>query len=843
MSYYFPNIDPVFVYKRKGDSTDPFLFLKETFKKVSKSKVILREIPDFKQDIIVKNSSGVILTETTGDVIQSGEYRVDYSVGIVFFNSNLEGQTITVEYYGTGYVSFPAERIWVENSGDELPTTIQDMINDSEIRYIEPYNVSTVYKKNDVVSFNGSSYMAKQMTTGNAPTELSTDPYWGVLARKGTDGTGTVHVHRDSFVATEGQSVFNLSHSYDQFQNRTDVIVGGVPQKTPDNYEETTPNSITLGEGVPAGTIVEVKYFSESIPLQSDIQTVVSNHTTSLNDHSAELSSQSNKIGNLSGLMTTSKTSLVDAVNENTSQLAEKATNLPALFLKMLQNGAVTKIKLIGDSITEGVGVTGHVSPPPNTQPKIFDNGSGTVFYEALYNENSWANFFRNYISQNYPTISFVNAGISGKSAKWGNANKQYWVGSENVVFVMLGTNDRWDGTNLSGYKSDLQSFLSYVKSKSNFMVVMTAPPTLNDYTDATESTLNPEYHFGMKEVDRIITEVCTESGYYHISMYRKFLEYASTGKNPLENILETNGGSHPNTSGHLVFWKLLQQEIGVIDSTIKNGKSEFSTVAGIAFDYATPATDSRFVQNIRSKYKWQIGESDPNIANYPEKSAGALTLSYGDNMAYVWEEYQLRGSGKVYKRYWNVNAWTTWVPLFSTVYTTFDYSTPATESRFTNFRSVYSYSIGQSDANISQYPEASAGVLRMLRGDHIAEVWEEYTLRNSGRTYKRYWNTGNSTWSEWIPMFGVVPIITQRLTTDPISIYTKGVEHTEIGLSNTTINSYPEAKAGVLITYRGASDIYSFQEYHIRQSNSVYKRYWDTTSNSWSSFQKISVV
>ena len=46
----------------------------------------------------------------------------------------------------------------------------------------------TAYLKNNVVNYNGSSYMAKQNTTGNLPTNTT---YWGLTASKGVDGTGT----------------------------------------------------------------------------------------------------------------------------------------------------------------------------------------------------------------------------------------------------------------------------------------------------------------------------------------------------------------------------------------------------------------------------------------------------------------------------------------------------------------------------------------------------------------------------------------------------------------------------------------------------------------------------
>ena len=54
------------------------------------------------------------------------------------------------------------------------------------VDYRGNFSASTAYVANDVVFFNGSSYIAKQSTTGNAPTNTT---YWGLLAQKGTDGT------------------------------------------------------------------------------------------------------------------------------------------------------------------------------------------------------------------------------------------------------------------------------------------------------------------------------------------------------------------------------------------------------------------------------------------------------------------------------------------------------------------------------------------------------------------------------------------------------------------------------------------------------------------------------
>lgn len=55
------------------------------------------------------------------------------------------------------------------------------------------YSAATAYDANDIVLNNGSTWLALQPTTGNAPPTLPTESnaYWRVLARKGTDGSGT----------------------------------------------------------------------------------------------------------------------------------------------------------------------------------------------------------------------------------------------------------------------------------------------------------------------------------------------------------------------------------------------------------------------------------------------------------------------------------------------------------------------------------------------------------------------------------------------------------------------------------------------------------------------------
>lgn len=83
---------------------------------------------------------------------------------------------------------------------DEVNTTNQQVITladevqtaTDELAQAVPvgeYNAGTTYHKNNEVSYNGSSYVAKQETQGNPPTNTT---YWQLRAQRGVDGEGSV---------------------------------------------------------------------------------------------------------------------------------------------------------------------------------------------------------------------------------------------------------------------------------------------------------------------------------------------------------------------------------------------------------------------------------------------------------------------------------------------------------------------------------------------------------------------------------------------------------------------------------------------------------------------------
>lgn len=270
-----------------------------------------------KPDGSVLVGNGVIETDAKGNKIVAYDYQGSEmnAAGVVETSFSLIGvdnKKISIQTFRVSIVKDLRDDVLSPTNPEysklqeysvQMETIIADAdsatTNAREMKLAGAYNSTVAYKKNNTVTFNGESYMAKKAVTGVAPTGQASDPNWSILARKGADGTGTVIRHREEFIATAGQTVFNLQNSYDQYQNRIDVSVGNVPQFSPDNFQETTATRITLTEGASAGDKVIVTYFSQAQPIASDLNTKVEGHNTQISNNNILLADHTNKINDV----------------------------------------------------------------------------------------------------------------------------------------------------------------------------------------------------------------------------------------------------------------------------------------------------------------------------------------------------------------------------------------------------------------------------------------------------------------------------------------------------------------------------------------------------------------
>jgi hypothetical protein len=612
---------------------------------IVKNKITLAEIPDEFDKVQIDNFYEV----KSGKTLDINEFSVNYTLGEITFHESHEAETITIKKYKSrGIIYYPASRVYSEYDPEthEIKETLQNVVNNMThrgeysniVQYyprnivyyaggsymcikrcinIPPSNTSywqqltlpgldlvfrgeydhgLSYDAKDAVSYGGSIYYCLTSSTGHLPTDTN---YWSIFMPKSIAGIlkNTVTFNTPKSNVQIGISGFN-------YQN--DELMVFVNSTYVEKDKDYTMNIDGLsidkidGSWSEDGSTTTINFLA----IKNVLTTINFNDGSLLQDGSVpktkltlDVQNKLDEIGNLSTSTTTDKSSVINITNEINGKVdehladyaiykGENANEVISSLLKRLQAGEITKIKLIGDSITEGYGATGHVQLVENTNngnPVIFDNGVGTKWYEALYTDSSWANLFRNYISANFSGVTFTNAGIGGKTAKWALLNAQYWIDNdEDVVFVMLGANDKYHTTTLAEYKSDITQLLAYIKARCNLMIVMTENPATDDYDESgAKGSWN---YFTTADIDRVLTEVCNENGYSHISLYREFLNHCKATSKSINEYVESIG-PHTTNAGHELIWDILQKQLGLPDNYVNLKNKQTVSIPQILID------------------------------------------------------------------------------------------------------------------------------------------------------------------------------------------------------------------------------------------------------------------
>lgn len=234
----------------------------------------------------------------------------------------------------------------------------------------------------------------------------------------------------------------------------------------------------------------------------------------------------------------------LNSINEELIQKAKKQENY---LIETLRAGTAN-VLLVGDSITAGVGSPNYSVPPTN--PIIFTDTDGTVYREADYINGGWANWFRYYLSEYYPTSTFRNIAIGGKSTRWWYDRRNLiFTETYDTVFVALGANDRWDTNNPTQFKQYLTDFITYLKLKCNYIVLICTPI----HTKKGEEI---DYmRFSMEKINKVIKEVSQEQEIPLVDTYTYFKQYIDIHKVDEYSLIHTDG-VHPNNGGYYLMWE-----------------------------------------------------------------------------------------------------------------------------------------------------------------------------------------------------------------------------------------------------------------------------------------------
>lgn len=170
--------------------------------KIVNGKITLSEIPDEFYGVTISGYNEV----KYGKIINETDFKVNYALGEVAFHPSQEGKTITINsYYGRGCIYYPSSRIYyTTNINGDIESTLQDYINSvSKYLYKGIYDNNTIYSQNNIVYYNGSTYICINDNNGVGisginPNNLS---YWRVLAAgyqyRGEYDNSIVYYNRD----------------------------------------------------------------------------------------------------------------------------------------------------------------------------------------------------------------------------------------------------------------------------------------------------------------------------------------------------------------------------------------------------------------------------------------------------------------------------------------------------------------------------------------------------------------------------------------------------------------------------------------------------------------------
>ena len=212
-------------------------------------------------------------------------------------------------------------------------------------------------------------------------------------------------------------------------------------------------------------------------------------------------------------------------------------------------------VKLIGDSITQGLGSSDY-------------DASGDVILSdnpAMWSRNvgakAWAAMFEARVAND--NISVINNGVRGCST---HQILYYWNqlidGMEDIVICMLGTNNRTTADNATfsytkqSFYDELQKIKNTLEANGSEVIFMSAPPA--SASNESQSGI----HFHMNDVDDVIAKFAADNNMEYLSLYKKTLDYMEKTGATLDDLLDD--GLHPNDRLHKLMYGWIVEGIGL---------------------------------------------------------------------------------------------------------------------------------------------------------------------------------------------------------------------------------------------------------------------------------------
>ncbi len=368
---YNPNIDPTYLFKR--DKTE-YLHVIEN-KPVNHSGITLKEIPDHKSNFSITDKNGAQLTEVFNqDVKNRNNFRVDYTTGVVYFHSSRNGETVDIDYFGTGMISMPTSRIFLPSEYPDPLESLEDALNKVDegvnilsqigsLKFLGEFDNNFEYAKWNFVFKDGTTYVALENVKGEDP---SNSDKWQIISSgmeaKGTYNSLTVYkigeivsdrIQQNLYMSKKDKNTSPLSNDSDWEKL---ISVENVIRDTVDKIEELEQLRLTVSSSLESinRLIAEIES-SEDERMQNE----QARHTSD-NERDEHFSDLILEMGNISEnakttierinhlhSQTTELINDINAVLDRTTEVAESVDEASNEFEQMMKS--LSEWKMAGE--------------------------------------------------------------------------------------------------------------------------------------------------------------------------------------------------------------------------------------------------------------------------------------------------------------------------------------------------------------------------------------------------------------------------------------------------------------------------------------------------------------
>ena len=230
-----------------------------------------------------------------------------------------------------------------------------------------------------------------------------------------------------------------------------------------------------------------------------------------------------------------------------------------AVFSRLTLPDHTIRIKLLGDSITHGVGGTG------------FDQNGEPITAGFARNPDGycWAALFRDDLEARYD-CKVVNNGCTGTTIEFVLDRFDELVDPEDdIILCTIGTNNRnqdFDCGPKASKREDMERFYGNILKLNDRLLasgkayVLVANIPAGRAKEVDGETFWRIFH--MNDVHDMYVKAAAECGFPFISMYEAFTDYCESTGTPLDSLLAD--ALHPNDEGYRVYFSLLMRELGL---------------------------------------------------------------------------------------------------------------------------------------------------------------------------------------------------------------------------------------------------------------------------------------